>query len=798
MLRSYLLIAWRNIRKRKGFSLINILGLAAGLAICMLIMILIRDQNSYDDFHAKGDRIYRVISDRKSNSPTRLATAPLALYPALESKYPGLDRVTRILRDLSVDMEYDQNLLPVQGLWVEPAFFDIFSFPLREGHAQTALRDPYSVVLSADLAEKMGLAPGAALGQSVRLGDLGEFQVTGVMDEPEGKTHLEFELLASWSTLRPLQVAGKMRGDLEEWDYTDDGFVYLLLQPGARPAQLEAQLSELSEVHYAGSENYRLDFELQGLAAITPSRILENDMLFTVPLEALYFLSILALLVTLTACFNYTNLTVAKALTRTREIGVRKVTGARRGQLFGQFLIESVLTALFALVAAYAMLELVLIPLFKTLFVNRFFDMNFGIAPEMHGWFLLLSLVVGLLAGFLPAFYLSGLPTLQVLKPFSEQKVFAGLGWRKALIGLQFTVSLVFVTTVVVLFQQTRFMVQADYGFDKENVLNLRLQGQDFMKVKDALAADPDILAISGCSVLPATGSNQATYIQGAGMKEPMLSHLIAVEGAYMRQMDLAIAAGRALDEESPEDHIVINETLARRMGFDQPAAALGEPLTRSAGSDSESRGQIVGVVEDFYYLGMERAIENLIIFKDPERIKYANLRMQSDDLPGALARIEAVWKELDPVHPADYSFYDEQIGEIVGVYRDLMKMLGFLALVAILITALGMLGIAAYSVQTRTKEIGIRKVLGAEVGRIIWTLSKGLLLPVALSLALALPLSWLLNRLWLEGVAYHIELNAFNLGIGVVLLLLISAAMVGSQAYRLAIRNPVETLRDE
>lgn len=798
MLKSYFKIALRSILKRKAFSTINILGLASGLAICMLILTLIRDQNSYDQFHSNADRIYRIISDRTSSSNSSFATAPLVLYDALEGQYPALEEVIRVKADLGGDARVDEQMIPVDGLWTEPSFLRVFSFSLQYGDLTTALVQPFSLVLTSEAVEKFGWEAEEAVGKVIELGDLGAFTVTGVLEAFPGKTHFNFELLGSFATVRSLEQTERIRPSLDAWDDTNDGFIYLVLKEGASPKSLASALPAISDQRYAAFDNYRLDFRLQPLTAITPSEILENDMTFTVPKVALYFLSILALIVLLTACFNYTNLSVAKALTRAREIGVRKVVGARRSQVFMQFLTESVMVALLALVVGYALLEVLVAPLFKGLFFNRVFDINLEVGTGLLISFTALAVVVGMIAGILPAMYLSAFRPVQVLQSVSDLKVFSTLGWRKLLIAAQFVVSLVFITTVVVLSDQTEFMLNADYGFNKENILNLSLQGQDYQKVRQELAGHPDIKAISACSVLPASGANQGTSVATPEMDEPMGSHQIIVDYEFMDNLDLSMAAGSMLAKEGPAGQLVINETLARRLGWPDPAEALGQPLTVHAGTGAGQTGQVTGVVEDFYYLGMERAIDNLVMYHNPAGLRYANLRVQTSDMSGLLQFIENTWKYLDPVHPVEYRFYDEQISMIVGVYRDLMKILGFLAVVAIVITSLGILGVATYSVETRTKEVGIRKVLGAGIYRIIWSLSRGLLYPVLVALLLALPLSWFLNRLWLQEIAYHVQLNALNLGVGIVLLIILSGAMVGSQAYRLAVKNPVETLRDE
>ncbi len=794
---SYLKISLRSLWRTRFFTTVNVLGLAAGLSICMLIITLIRDQSDYDRFHEQKDRIYRVISHRTSSSSSSFATAPMVLAETLK-EYPGVANTVRIRARLGADVRYEETTIPLEGIWSEPSFFDVFSFDLAQGDAATALAEPYTVVLSRDAIQKLGMAPAEAVGQVVTLGDYGDFRVTGLLEEPPGKTHLAFEVLASLASLRPLQEQELIYAGLDRWSDTDHGFVYLLSEQPVAADHFATAFQALSDREYARMNNYRLDFKLQPLRAITPSRFLENDLLFTVPKVALYFLSFLALVVILTACFNYTNLSVANMLTRSKEVGVRKVTGASRSQLFLQFIGQAVIMAFVSLILAWVLLEIMIIPAFRSLFFTQFFDIDLTVDAPLWGAFLILTLLVGGLAGFLPAFYLSGMQPAQALRSVTGVKLFSKLGWRKVLIGLQFAVSLIFVTTVVILFQQTRFMLQADYGFNKENVINLALQGQDYREVREELLRDARVKAVSGCSVIPASGTNQGNGLRTHEETELSVTHQILVDEHFLSNLDLALVAGRPFTADNAPDQVLINETAARRLGWTEPAAAVGHTFILGPNAGEERTVEVRGVVKNFHYLELERQIGNLVLQYHPEAVRWANIRVSGDNLSATLSFIEDIWQRFDAVHPVDYVFFDDQVARIISVYRDLMKILGFLAMIAILITALGILGIATYSVQTRTKEIGIRKVLGAELPRIVWTVSRGLFLPVAIAIVLALPVAWLLNRLWLQDMAYHIALTIWNMGVGAIGLLLLCALVVGGQALRVAARNPVAALRAE
>ncbi|MEM8907559.1 MAG: ABC transporter permease, partial [Bacteroidota bacterium] len=434
MFRNYFKTAVRNLINNRAFSLINIIGLSAGMAVCLFIITMVQELKSFDQFHANKDRIYRVISDRTSNSSSSFATSPAPLYQHLVNDFPEVKQVTRILRDLNADVTFGQQTTPLNGLYVEPSFFELFDFPMLQGDPITALQAPFSVVLTTTALERLGMDAENIVGQNIEIAELGLFKVTGVLDQRNVKTHLQFEVLASYASIRPLQQAGKFRENLlSSWDDTNDHFLYFLLHPKSKTQAIVQALPTVSDRVYADMDNYRLDFRLQALTQITPNEFLENDLSVVLPRSIVYFLSFLALLVLLTACFNYTNLSVARALTRLREVGVRKVLGAQRSHIFFQFICESILIALFALLLAWTLLEVFIIPQFYQFSFTESLQLQLQSNAMTIFWFVLFSLFVGLMAGFLPAIYLSTFQPAQVLKSIQSLKVFARLGWRKTL-----------------------------------------------------------------------------------------------------------------------------------------------------------------------------------------------------------------------------------------------------------------------------------------------------------------------------------------------------------------------------
>lgn len=793
MIQNYFKIAYRSLLRNSSFSFINILGLAGGMAVCMFILTLIIDQNNFDTFHEHEDRIYRVTSQANADV---YATTPFLVKQELVNNFSAIEEITSIRR-AGGDLKFGEKVIPFEGLYSTPAFFELFDFEFQQGDKKTSLVEPYSIVLKEETAEKLGLNV-ADIGKSISINDWGGFKLTGILKKPAGKTHLKFDFLIAEATYKPLQLAEKINAEADSWNNNWHAYVYFLLKENANPKSISAELPALSKRIYADAER-KLEFGLQPLTEISPSKIMNNELSITMPVMMLSFLSMLALLVLLTACFNYTNLSVAKSLTRVKEIGIRKVVGARRGSILIQFMAEAVLTALLAFVLAIVVLELIIMPQFLSLNMTRYFDFNGQISLSTYLLFLGFSVFVGLLAGIIPSVYLSAFKPLEVLKTTSSFKVFKRIGIRKVLMISQLVIAMVFFTTVVVLYQQTTLLMKADYGFNKENLINLSLQGNDFEKVKTILAEHKNITQISGTSIIPGTGRLQTRDVRLPDSSQLVNTCRIKIDENFIQNLDLKLVAGREFTNEDVEGEtqVVINKKSVDRMGFSSPAEAVGQSVVIEY-KDKQTEAQVIGVVDNFVHHFIANATQPLMLTYQPAEVETVNLRILPYEIPATLAFIEAQWAALDPIHPLDYRFFDDQLYEQISILDDAVKLIGFLALITIIITCMGLLGIANYTVQTREKEIGIRKVLGADLRRVMWTLSKGMIYPILIAVAISLPIVWLLNSLWLEEFAKRISLSVSNIGLGMLLLSILVVAIVLSQSLRVANKNPVKALRTE
>jgi putative ABC transport system permease protein len=795
MLSNYLKIALRVLVRNKVFSLINVFGLALSMSICLLLIVLISDQLGYDGFHANKDRIYRVISDRAGSSPGAFATTPARLAEELAREAPQVESVLQLFTDIGSDVQHDQTVLRLQGIGATPNYFGFFDFALLDGDPAAVLSEPYSLVLAESSARAL-FGADSAVGQIVSLPELGDFTVTGVTADPPYNSHLDYDFLISYASLLLLERDGKVADFSQRWDYTDQNLTYIRLPAGADPDALQPWLDNQSRLNYPDPTEYALHFRMQPLTGIALGDWLENDATIAIPGFAVYFLSVLAVLVMLSAGFNYTNLCLARALSRAREVGVRKASGAVRWQVFAQFIGEALLLSTLAFGVALILLEVVLLPGFKTLqLVNRL-GLEIGTSPGAYLACFVFSLAIGILAGGLPALYLSGLRPVRVLKGLSDLTV-SGLALRKVLIVAQFMLSLIFMVSVVTIYLQLRFMVEADYGFVRENIVNINLQGNDYQLVMSELERLPGVQAVSASSLYPGLGSARETSVRKSIGDEPARSHLIQIEPGFIENFGLTLVAGSNFPQgviPADERQIILNETAVKEYGFGTPADAIGQTLV----IDTDRVVEVIGVVRDFHYRDLRSPIGPFMFRFLPDRLRYLNMRVQEGAMDEALAGLQATWKQIDPQHVLDYRLFEQQIGETYALYSDLLKVVGVLSVLILTISTLGVLGISALSAEYRMKELGIRKVMGATDWNVLLLLARTFMMLLGVAVVLAVPIAWTVSNTILQSFAYRIDSPLVGVILGTLLVLGFGGIAVGSQAVRAAQVRPVLALRYE
>lgn len=795
MLKNYLKIAFRNLFRHRLFSGINIIGLAASMSLGLVMIAMLSDLLRYDEFHAQKDRIYRIISHTQNGQRQNdQASTVVPLADQARELDDNVESVVRVRRYFSGAVAANGKNLDLNGYYTDPDFLKIFSFPMLYGSAERALEEPFSVVITRKTMDKVfnGRNP---IGEQMMVGDLGLFQVTGVVEDVPRFSHLQFEMLGSFSTVAALERQQKIPASLDDWTAFQLNYAYLLLRPGQAPEPIAATLNRLAEPVYGNMPDFSATFSLQALPAIVPGRSLSDQIGPKMEPLALLIFSILSLAVLLSACFNYTNLSLARAIRRSKEIGVRKVIGASRKQLFWQFLAEAVVVAFLALGLGIAIFSIIR-PGFLQI-VPRAQDMlTMDLSADVLLGFAGFALLAGVLAGVAPALVLSKLNPAQMVKNWGTGGLLRRISLRKALVVFQFVISLAFLIAATIAWRQYGFALHHDLGFDKENILNVQLQGADAARVGHALAEVPGVQQVSFSSLVPATGSRSAAWIRTPEMEDSLGMHCMSVDAGYLPNHHLQLISGQnfpADESAAPEQFILVNEQFLKTFQW-QPAEALDQPVLVNG-----QPCRIRGVVRDFHYNHLEEPIGNFFFRYVPETFAYANLKINSPDIAATVQALDRRWQALDTGRDFQAQFFDAQIEEAYGFLINSVRMFGYLAFTAIAIACLGLLGMAVYTTETRRKEVGIRKVFGASTWQLIALLSKGFVRMLLTAALIALPLMYLLfDSVVLNQFAYRISIGVVELGAGLALLFCLGLLMIGSQTRKAALADPVESLRGE
>jgi putative ABC transport system permease protein len=813
MIKNYFKIAWRNLLKNRAFSFINVIGLAVSMSVCLLILAIIADQKSYDQFHSNKDRVYRILSTGKNNNfMNDMASSAIPLAEELRKNYSGIEASATLVRNIGGNVFYNEKIASGGGYFADENLFKILDFKLLEGDPKTALTNPRSLVISQEMASKLffnenpvgktitfkntGLYP-TGVDNGNRETDYGLFTITGVLQPAEGKTHLPFKLLASMSTLNTLVKDSVLNVDLNDWNSIWANYTYVLLQKGKTEADLQNILDKISDKYYPKGDFNQYALKAKALTEITPSNPIGNETHIAIPKIVLLVLGVLCLIVMLSACLNYTNLSVARSLTRAKEVGIRKVSGATRIHIFGQFIAESVLISMVSLKLSIVILFL-LQALFSSLMINKYLNINFNHTIPLYLTFIGFSLAVGLIAGLLPSIYISAFNPIQILKNFGGTKVFKRLTLRKALLVMQFSVSLIFIISTCLIYLQTAHIFNFDYGFNKDNVINVTLYKQEnYKRFAQEISINKNIEAVSACTFLPATGTQNGTMVKKAvNLKDSLQTSYIDIDAKCIDVWGLKLIAGKNLPEipsQNGERHILINQKMVEKFKLGTPQKAVGQKILVG-----ENTVEVVGVVKDFQFLNVMREIGPLMLRNRQSEFNYATIRISGNNQKETTKYIEETWKKVNPTTNFEYEYLDEELLLVHTVFSNVANVLGFIAFLAVFISCLGLLGMATYTAETRRKEMGIRKVLGSGAFQIILLLSKNYINMIAISVIIATPLAYFINNLWLDFFVSRVSISPAVLIFGIFILLAISSLTVLSQAWRAAKVNPVESLKAE
>jgi putative ABC transport system permease protein len=818
MFKNYLKIAWRNVMKSKLFSFINIIGLSVGLTCCMLISLYIINETSYDVYQKNADNIYQLGTEFIGlGNFKKLPNTPAAMGETMKNVFPEIEQTTRLAGLFSEDktlLQYNEpngaskSFYETKGFLADSTFFRMFTYNFVEGNAAAALSNPNTVVLSDDIAKKFfGNQP--ALGKVIHIssstnGDH-DFIVTGVFKPINKPSHIDARFFMSMMGGSIADYIKRQAGDLA----TNNLFyTYLRLKPGADAKKLEAKFPAFID-KYAGKDLKAVGFNkkqfLVPLKKIHLNEDLKNNITPGGSVTYLYILGSIALFTLLIACINFMNLATAQSSKRSSEVGIRKVLGAEKKLLVTQFLGESVLMSLLAFLFAVLFTEL-LLPAFNNV-SGKHLTLSFSNNLVLILAFIALSVITGLIAGSYPAFYLSSFNPVKVLKgKFSNS--FSAVALRKGLVIFQFIISVVLIVASVVIANQMKYLRSADLGFDKDREIVVPLRSGTakhlYTSFKNELLKQSKVINVGASLYYPgiANVADNIYYTDGGSMQEGKDVKMDYIDTRYLQTLNIKPVAGRLFsDDYYPQDttgSIVLNETAVKTLGFANAPKAINQKLHASFNGVIYNFN-IIGVVKDFHFEDLHVPIGPYgFMLNLPPQYNYAIVHVKPGDINASLQMIQNVWHNLNPSEPFDYSFLDKDFQKNYDAENKLSAIVGDFTIIAILISCLGLFGLATFSAEQRIKEIGVRKVLGASVTSIVTLLSKDFIKLVAIAVIIASPIAWLVMHKWLQSFAYRINISWIVFLITTVVALLIALITISFQAIRAAIANPVKSLRTE
>lgn len=799
MFTNYFKVAFRNLLRQKGYSMLNIVGLSIGMACSTLILIYVQFELSYDGFHSKADRIYRVYKQEPGNlfiGSDFFAVVQAPLGKTMESEFPEVESSVKFASTGSSLFRFgDKSFLEDGIYWAEPTLFSIFDFPFLEGNPSTALSEPYTVVLSKTVAERF-FGKTSPVGKSLRFQEKYDLKVTGVFDDPPENSHFVPKIVLSFSTYEATQTS-------KEWlDWGNSSFsTYILLRENADVHTLEAKLPSFIQKHMGilfkeWGRKEQTKYFMQPLSDVhLHSSRINMDVGPKGDIQTIYILSALAVVILLIACINYMNLATARAAVRAREVGVRKVVGAQRSQLIRQFLSESLVCVSIAALISFMVVEL-LLPRFSEL-VERDLPRSLVAQGKFLVGYLFIVLAVGLTSGSYPAFVLTSFQPITVLKGLAKGT--ARSRFRDSMVVSQFAASITLIVCAIVILSQLRYIRTTDLGYDRDHVLVVRMRGLDTGKAprfKDEVLQTASVVGAASSQHLPINISSSTT-VKGTSEKGEQLSvrsYQLYADYDFLKVYQIPLADGRAFLPGSisdSSDAFLVNETFVKAFGWQYP---IGRTFQRN-----QKTATIIGVVKDFHMHSLHDAIEPLFIRPPTSGSgQYLGIRIRPENIPGTIASLKKSWEQFSSEYPFDYSFLDDSFNKMYRSEERLSEIISSFTILGVLVASLGLFGLAAFITQQRKKEIGVRKVLGASVFSVVKLLSREFLTLVAFANLLAWPLAYYLMHSWLKDFAYRISLGVEYFVFAGVAAILVALVTVSYQSIRAAQANPIEALRYE
>lgn len=792
MFRNYVKSAIRNLTRQKLYTAINVLGLAIGLAACLLIIGYVNNELGFENCHRNKDRIYRIDGMYKlGNAQVSMASIMPAVGQAVREAYPEVERVVRIRRLWTVPIRISDDGISEEreGLAAEPDLFDVFTLPLKEGHPQTALEAPFSVVISEELA-KLHFGDQSALGRTIRARDEFDLQVTGVFQKIPANTQLRTDFVVSYSTLEKIGM------DTQSWTELFQDHTYVLLREGTDPAVVEQKIPELlkQNLDEDKAENYIL--QLQPLKRIYLHSNLSYELSPSGDPVYIYVFGCVALLILLIACVNFINLSTARVSHRLREVGVRKVLGALRSQLVNQFLSESILLTVVAMVFGIALFEMAKPQL--EAFVMHQLEIDILGDPMLLLAMFVMIVAVGVFSGSYPAFVMARFQPSFILR---GEILGAGSRsfLRRILVAFQFVIAIALLCVTFAVYKQINYALTADLGFDNQNILlidaeeGVSPEKQDLIKDEILRSGLASSVTVTDCA--PGEPRHHMYGLHPQDKLDEKATFLLGmrVDPDYLSTFGIELVEGRNFSGESSTDagnSILINQTAVEEFGIEQPVGFKFYLRDKAY--------QVVGVVRDFHAHPFHEQIMSMALFAAAENRRLLAVKLPPDFTSETIARTEKIWNRIVPEVPFEYSFLEDVMSRSYDSDRRVGMLFSIFSLLTVFVACLGLFGLSAFSAERRTKEIGIRKALGASVANIVRLLSKEIVLMVLIACALAFPVAYLAISRWLETFAYRTQITLTTFLLSGLVVLTVALATVSYQAIKAALANPVDSLRYE
>ncbi|HZY82396.1 MAG TPA: ABC transporter permease [Cyclobacteriaceae bacterium] len=786
---NYVKTASRNLAKHKFFTILNVFGLSLGMSVTLVFIAMLAFIFTYDNFHTGGERIYRVttqVLDKDRNLD--FASAPAGLAQKLETELPGVEKAIPIQKTLNGDALYNEKKIALNGYFTSPDFLTVFSFPLLKGNAATALSNPQSIVITETEATKI-FGTKDPMGEVITIEPYGDFAVTGILKDLPKNSHMTFKALASRTASMALESE-------QQWKDFANSYVYFLLSEHTSPSDVERYMAGVAEEKYKG-QSFEVTFSVQPLNKIVPGPGHENEIGISWGFLAISLFAWMPIIILVPACTNYVNLSISRSLTRMKEIGVRKVMGGQKQQIFFQFIFETTITMLIALVLSYLIFEMIRGEFLQLVGRSNSLDLAPTVTTVLC--FILFAFLVAFFAGAVPAIYFSKIKPVVALKGKPETtRRSNSLPLRKIVITAQFVLSLAFIMVIVVMLQQYRYSVNFDFGFEQQRVLDVGLQGVDHNIVKNEFTKLSTVERVSMSSHLVGLGFTPGRYVLTADKSDSVEIATMSIDENFISNAGLSIIAGRNFSERPTENAnvVIVNEELIKKLKLGDALSAVDKTILLADGQEL----RIGGVIKNFHYSSITVPIGSFFFEYDPSRFQYANVKLTPGTDFSDIESMATTWTKIGGETKFNAKFFSDELQDAYSFYLDFVKMFGFLGVLAITVACLGMLGTIVFIIRNRLKEVSIRKVMGASSESLVMLLSKDFVIIMVVAAVVTVPgVFWLLKNLLLPSISYYIvDIGALEIAISLTIMVALGMGTVLSQTLKAANANPVDNLRNE